>query len=131
MRPLLSRERLSSFARGVGRRYGDVTGAGNRAYPIPAQNAASGGPESMGNVVLILRVMPKSPDVDLEDLKSRLRAEVKGLQDIREEPIGFGLKALKIAVVVSDAGGESDAIEAQIMALDGVERAEIIELTLT
>jgi elongation factor 1-beta len=53
----------------------------------------------MGNVVLILRVMPESPDVDLEDLKSRLRAEVKGLQDIREEPIGFGLKALKIAVV--------------------------------
>ena len=85
----------------------------------------------MGNVVLILRIMPESPDVDLEDLKARLRAEVKGLQDIREEPIGFGLKSLKIAVVVSDAGGESDATEAKIMALDGVERAEIIELTLT
>jgi elongation factor 1-beta len=90
-----------------------------------------GGPEEMGNVALILRVMPESPDVDMEDLKIRLRAEIKGLQDIREEPIGFGLKALKIAVVVSDAAGESDAVEAEISALDGVERAEIIELTLT
>ena len=124
------RGQQSSVARGAGRRSGDVTGAGNRAYPIIAQNAASGGPE-LGTVVLILRVMPESPDVDLDNLKERLRAEVKGLQDIREEPIGFGLKALKIAVVVSDAGGESDATEAQIMALDGVERAEIIELTLT
>jgi len=85
----------------------------------------------MGNVALILRVMPESPDIDLEGLKTRLRAEIKGLKDIREEPIGFGLKALKIAVVVNDSGGESDAVEAQIMALDGVERAEIVELTLT
>ena len=85
----------------------------------------------MGSVVLILRVMPESPDIDLENLKTRLRAEVKGIQDIQEEPIGFGLKALKIAVLVGDAAGESDATEAQIMALNGVERAEIIELTLT
>jgi elongation factor 1-beta len=85
----------------------------------------------MGNVALILRIMPESPDVDLEDLKTQLRAEIKGLKDIREEPIGYGLKALKIAVIVSDAAGESDAVEAEITALPGVERAEIIELTLT
>jgi len=33
--------------------------------------------------------------------------------------------------VVSDAGGESDAVEARINGLEGVERAEIVELTLT
>jgi elongation factor 1-beta len=131
LRRSLSKGRQSLAARNAGIRSGDVTGAGNKASPIYARDAVSGGPETMGNVALILRVMPESPDVDLEDLKTRLRAEIKGLQDIREEPIGFGLKALKIAVVVSDAGGESDAIEAEIMALDGVERAEVIELTLT
>ena len=85
----------------------------------------------MGDVVLIIRVMPESPEVDLEQLKSRIRTAVRGLHDIREEPIGFGLKALKIAVVVSDAAGESDTVEAGINALEGVERAEIVELTLT
>ncbi|MCG7854867.1 MAG: elongation factor 1-beta [Methanoregulaceae archaeon] len=85
----------------------------------------------MGNVVLIIRVMPESPEVDLERLKSQMKAAIRGLQDIREEPIGFGLKALKIAVVVSDAAGESDSVEADINALEGVERAEIVELTLT
>lgn len=85
----------------------------------------------MGDVALIIRVMPESPDVDLEALKSRIKASVSGLHDVREEPIGFGLKALKIAVVVSDAAGESDAVEAKINTLEGVERAEIVELTLT
>ncbi len=85
----------------------------------------------MGDVALIIRVMPESPEVNLEDLKSRIKAAVSGLHDAREEPIGFGLKALKIAVVVSDAAGESDAVEAQINSLEGVERAEIVELTLT
>jgi elongation factor 1-beta len=84
----------------------------------------------MGNVALILRIMPESPDVDLEKLKTQIRAKIPEVQDVREEPIGFGLKALKIAVVVSDAGGQSDTVEADITAIDGVERAEIVELTL-
>jgi elongation factor 1-beta len=85
----------------------------------------------MGSVALILRVMPVSPEVDLTMLTDQIRKKVPGLMDIREEPIGFGLKALKIAVVVGDAAGESDTVEAEINAIDGVERAEIIELTLT
>jgi len=85
----------------------------------------------MGSVALILRVMPVSPEVDLNMLTDQIRKKVPGLMDVREEPIGFGLKALKIAVVVGDAAGESDTVEAEINAIDGVERAEIIELTLT
>ncbi len=84
----------------------------------------------MGKVALILRVMPESPDVDLEKLKTKITAKIPEVQDVREEPIGFGLKALKIAVVVSDAGGQSDTVEADITAIEGVERAEIVELTL-
>ena len=85
----------------------------------------------MGNVALILRVMPESPDVDLDLRPDMIKAKVPGPQDIRAEPIGFGLKALKIAVVVGDDAGESDTVESDINAIEGVERAEIIELTLT
>jgi elongation factor 1-beta len=85
----------------------------------------------MGNVALILRVMPESPEIDLSTITEQIRKKVPGLMDVREEPIGFGLRALKIAVVVGDAAGESDMVEAEINAIDGVERAEIIELTLT
>ncbi|ACL17861.1 elongation factor 1-beta [Methanosphaerula palustris] len=85
----------------------------------------------MGSVALILKVMPESPDVDLEALKAAMRAKVPSIQDIQEEPIGFGLKALKVMAVVSDQGGETDALEEALSSIEGVERAEIAELTLT
>jgi elongation factor 1-beta len=85
----------------------------------------------MGTVAVILKVMPESPDVDLVELKDRIKREVAAVRDIREEPIGFGLKALVVAALVNDAAGESDAVEAAIQKIPGVERAEITEVTLT
>lgn len=85
----------------------------------------------MGTVAVILKVMPESPDVDLVKLKDRIKKDVPAVKDIREEPIGFGLKALIVAALVNDAAGESDAVEAAIQKIPGVERAEITEVTLT
>lgn len=85
----------------------------------------------MGTVAIILRVMPESPEVDLGRLKEQIRKEVPAVRDIREEPIGFGLKALIVAALVNDAAGESDAVEEAIQKIPGVERAEITEVTLT
>ncbi len=85
----------------------------------------------MGSVAVIVRVMPESPEVNLEQLKKKLEQKLPGIHEIREEPIGFGLKALKLVVVVNDSGGETDAIEKSLNEVAGVERAEIVEVTLT
>jgi elongation factor 1-beta len=85
----------------------------------------------MGSVAVIVRVMPESPEVNLTELKKALKQKLPGIQDVQEEPIGFGLKAIKLAAVVNDAGGETDAIEQLLNEIPGVERAEIIEVTLT
>lgn len=85
----------------------------------------------MGSVAVIARVMPDSPEVDLDQLKKALKEKLPGIQEIREEPIGFGLKALKLVAIINDAGGETDAIEKSLSEVVGVERAEIIEVTLT
>ena len=85
----------------------------------------------MGTVAVIVRVMPESPEINLEELKSALKKKLPGIQDMKEEPIGFGLKAIKLAAIVNDQGGETDAIEKAISSVPGVERAEIIEATLT
>ena len=108
-----------------------VTGAGSRASPISAQNVDLGDRNKMGSVAVIVRVMPESPEVNLEQLKKALKHKLPGIQEIREEPIGFGLKSLKVLAVLNDAGGETDAIEKSLNEVAGVERAEIIEVTLT
>jgi elongation factor 1-beta len=84
----------------------------------------------MGDVALFIRVMPESPDVDREGIKAAILEKIPFVQEIREEPIGFGLVALKVAVVVPDAEGQTDAIEAVLNDIPGVERAEIVESTL-
>jgi elongation factor 1-beta len=67
----------------------------------------------MGDVALIIKAMPESPDVDREELKKEIRARMPRVQDIQEEPIGFGLVALKVVIVVPDAEGQTDAAEAK------------------
>jgi elongation factor 1-beta len=63
-------------------------------------------------------------------LKKALKEKLPGIQDMQIEPIGFGLKVIKLAAVINDCGGETDAIEKSLNDIDGVERAEIIEVTL-
>ena len=84
----------------------------------------------MGDVALIIKVMPESPDVDREELKKAIRAKMPRVQDIQEEPIGFGLVALKVVAVVPDAEGQTDAAEEALNGIAGIERAEIIGSTL-
>ncbi|KUG19311.1 translation elongation factor 1 beta subunit [hydrocarbon metagenome] len=78
-----------------------------------------------------MKIMPESPEVDIGALKESIRTQVPETRDIREEPIGFGLVALKIAVIVPDEAGAPDAVEQKLRELEGVGSAEIVELTLT
>ena len=127
---LQKRAQRSSGAHPAVLRLTGATGAGSRVSPMSARDADSGDREEMGSVAVIMRVMPESPEVDLEQLKAALKQKLPGIQDMKVEPIGFGLKAIKFAAVINDAGGETDALETSLSSIPGVERAEIIEVTL-
>ena len=45
---------------------------------MSARNADSGDRNEMGSVAVIMRVMPESPDVDLEQLKTALKQKLPG-----------------------------------------------------
>jgi elongation factor 1-beta len=124
------RVQQSSDARPAVLRSAGAIGAGSRALPMSARSVDSGDRNEMGSVAVIMRVMPESPDVDLEQLKTALKQKLPGIQDMKIEPIGFGLKAIKFAAIINDAGGETDALETSLSSIPGVERAEIIEVTL-
>jgi elongation factor 1-beta len=124
------RVQRNSGAQHVVLRSAGATGAGSRVYPMSARNVDSGDRNEMGSVAVIMRVMPESPEVDLEQVKTALKQKLPGIQDMKVEPIGFGLKAIKFAAIINDAGGETDALEKSLSSIPGVERAEIIEVTL-
>ncbi|MDD3977608.1 elongation factor 1-beta [Methanomicrobium antiquum] len=86
----------------------------------------------MGDVAIIVKVMPESPDVDLEELKAAIKEKYPGTQDMQAEPIGFGLSALKVAIVIPDGeAGASEEAEQILASIKGVQSAEIVSLTLT
>lgn len=73
-----------------------------------------------------LRIMPASPETDLEKVKAEIAKKIK-VQDAKIEPIAFGLKALKILVVVPDS---RQNVEEEIRKIKGVGEVEIESTTL-
>ena len=81
----------------------------------------------MGNVAVALKIMPESTEIDLENLKTEISKKVK-IQDAKIEPIAFGLKALKILVIVPDK--QSNDVEDRIREVKGVSEVETESVTL-
>lgn len=85
----------------------------------------------MGTVAVTFRVMPEDAEADLEGIKTRARVALGGsIRDVREEPVAFGLNALVIVAVVSDAAGGSDRLEESLAAIPGVGSVETVDVTL-
>ncbi|EJG06249.1 Elongation factor 1-beta [Methanofollis liminatans DSM 4140] len=82
----------------------------------------------MGKVAVILKLMPESADVPIEELEKRVKETVSGIDEIRAEPIGFGLSALKVAAVIEDEEGATDALESRLEAVDGIATAQIVDV---
>jgi elongation factor 1-beta len=78
-------------------------------------------------VALELKIMPESPEVDLEKIKTEISKKIK-IQDSKIEPIAFGLKSLKILVIIPDK--ETGDIEGKIREIKGVSEVETGSATL-
>lgn len=87
----------------------------------------------MADVIVTLKVMPSGPDKDLEKIKEdskKLIQEFTGEGEVKieEEPIGFGLKALKLTFVYDESKGATDALEQKIGEHEDVESVETVDV---
>lgn len=78
----------------------------------------------MGEVIAVFRIMPDSPE-SFELVKSAVEA-LKPAR-LEEEPVAFGLKAIKVTFLIPDEGGKMDELENK---LEGIENQQSVE-TLT
>jgi elongation factor 1-beta len=82
----------------------------------------------MGKVAAKLKVMPQSPEIDLDDLQERLEdvlpegAKINGFE---RDDVAFGLVALLPTVVVPDDAGGTEAVEDAFQGVDGVESVSV------
>ena len=78
-------------------------------------------------VAITFSVMPDSPEEDMNKIRKEL--EKLGAKQIKENPIGFGLKALEVLFMEDDKKGIGD-IEEKIRKIKGIGSVEAGDVTL-
>ena len=87
----------------------------------------------MGDVAINYRLLPESPDVNLEELTAKIKAalpEGVKLHKSTTKPFAFGLSAIEILVVMKDSGGLSDQTEENLQKVEGIQSVELLEMSL-
>jgi len=84
----------------------------------------------MAQAILTVKLMMESPEVDLskvEEDSKKLVSELKGeVGKVEIEPIAFGLKALKLFIVIDESLG-TDIFEEKLKTVEKVQSVEIID----
>ena len=80
----------------------------------------------MSGVMVIFKVYPK------EGLLEKALDEIRALspKDVKEEEIGFGLKAIKVLFTYDNSEGNSSEIEESLKKLDSVGEVEVEQESL-
>ena len=78
----------------------------------------------MGKISCVYKVMPEDAETDLEEIKEEVRNRID-VEDIGEENVAFGLKAVKVSTITTDEEGGTDAVEEKLEGMEGVQSIEL------
>jgi len=81
----------------------------------------------MGEVAVTFRIMPKDADVDLRGIEKDVRSLAE-VRSVELEPVAFGLKALRVLVVVPDAAGGTEEVERRLREIKGVGNIQAVDV---
>ncbi len=87
----------------------------------------------MANVVITVKVMPSSPEIDLQELEKKMKEKILAFTGIDEfrtsiEPVAFGLKALMITFLSPEEKGDTEPLEKELENIDGVESIQVVDV---
>jgi elongation factor 1-beta len=78
----------------------------------------------MGEVIVVLKLMPS--DVESYDsMKQKVLKKLGKVEKVEEDYIAFGLKALKVTIVIPDSEGGTDKVEQQLSEIKEVGNVEV------
>ena len=87
----------------------------------------------MARVIVTFKVMPESAEVDLNQVKELVKKHVEEFDGIlngemTEEPVAFGLKAVKASFSYDESKGSSDDLEEKLVAEELVQSVEVLSV---
>jgi elongation factor 1-beta len=86
----------------------------------------------MADVVVSMKVMPDSPEIDLEKVKEEAEVKIKEfggeLGKYEIQPVAFGLKQLILIFVMNESLGSTEQLEENVKGVKGVQSVEITDV---
>jgi elongation factor 1-beta len=86
----------------------------------------------MAKVIVTLKIMPSSPETNLEEIKERAKQAIRdfGGEVGKEEvvPVAFGLKSLSLVFVMEEEVGGTEALEKKIADFPGVSSVAVVDV---
>ena len=89
----------------------------------------------MANAIITFKLMPESPEVNLEPIKQKAQELARkhgaiGQMQVKEDPIAFGLKAVLIMAMYKVEDTNFDAIAEEMGTIEGVHSSEVATMDL-
>jgi elongation factor 1-beta len=87
----------------------------------------------MADVAMTFSVLPEDPSMDLEEMKRNLKDGLEKKCKIAEmsiQEIAFGLKKIKLVVIVKDEDGQQDMVEEVASGVKGVGQVDFEDSSL-
>ncbi|MFH1285612.1 MAG: elongation factor 1-beta [Candidatus Micrarchaeota archaeon] len=81
----------------------------------------------MGKVMTIIKVFPEDME-KFEQIKEEIRKKFNP-KDMKEEPVAFGFKILKVGIVSEDKEGSGN-VEEELKKISGVSEVQVEDVTL-
>lgn len=86
----------------------------------------------MATVVVTLKIMPDSPDSDLDAISASATGMISGfggnVGKKMIEPIAFGLKAVILMFTMPEEKGSTEELEKQVSGISGVSSVQITDV---
>jgi elongation factor 1-beta len=86
----------------------------------------------MGKIVIAYKILPSESTVNLDMLKEKIKnklGNIASIQKFAEEPIAFGLCALKVNMVLPEEDGILDKTEKIMMDIKEVGQIQTLGMT--
>lgn len=87
----------------------------------------------MGDVAVVMRILPEDADRDINTIMSAAREKLKGkgtLNKLEVQEVAFGLKAVRLEIIIPDEEGKIDSVEAALSGIEGVGQVDTEDMTL-
>jgi len=85
----------------------------------------------MGIALITLKIMPSSPEANLEEIKTRAKEVIEKSEgkigEFKEEPIAFGLKAVIVNFEL-DESKELEEIEESLKNIENVNSTQVTDM---